>query len=74
MIRFVQETRKASGLDVSDRIHLRWSAEGLLAQAIERYSDQISREVLAVDMERADPSSDWVSDEDLALKVSVTKR
>lgn len=53
MIRFVQESRKAAGLDVSDRIDLAWSSpDDELARAIETHADFIAGEVLATSMHR----------------------
>ncbi|MDR1851432.1 MAG: isoleucine--tRNA ligase, partial [Propionibacteriaceae bacterium] len=54
VVRMVQEARKTSGFDVSDRIVLEWSAEGTTADAIARHSDMIASEVLAAEMLRAD--------------------
>ncbi|MGP0032311.1 MAG: isoleucine--tRNA ligase [Acidimicrobiales bacterium] len=45
VVRLLQDLRKSSGLDVSDRIHLH--AVGL--EAISGYYDYIAREVLAID-------------------------
>jgi isoleucyl-tRNA synthetase len=47
VVRLVQEARKNSGLDVSDRIELWWTADGALAQALDEHADQWSAEVLA---------------------------
>ena len=50
VIRLVQEARKADGLDVTDRISLRWSAEDPdLAAALTEHARPIASEVLAVD-------------------------
>jgi isoleucyl-tRNA synthetase len=46
VVRLVQDLRKTSGLEVSDRIRL--YADGL--QALAEYFDYIAREVLAVDI------------------------
>ena len=48
VVRLVQEARKNSGLEVSDRIELWWTAEGALAQALEEHAEQVAGEVLAV--------------------------
>jgi len=46
----VQDARKGDGLDVSDRISLRWStADPELAAALTEHGALISAEVLAVD-------------------------
>jgi isoleucyl-tRNA synthetase len=48
VIRLVQEARKADGLDVTDRIALRWSADSPeLAAALEEHARLIAGEVLA---------------------------
>lgn len=73
-VRFIQETRKSSGLDVSDRISLRWeAADRMLKQAIEEHSEMIAGEVLAVEMREAEAGMDWACDDDLGLQVAVAK-
>ncbi|GAB3705483.1 isoleucine--tRNA ligase [Mariniluteicoccus flavus] len=75
VIRFVQETRKTSGFEVSDRIALVWSADGELADAIGVHADLIAGEVLATSMERGDTEGDgWARDTDLGLAVKVTRQ
>jgi isoleucyl-tRNA synthetase len=50
VIRLVQDARKTAGLQVTDRIWLRWSAaDSLLAQALTVHGEMIAGEVLAVD-------------------------
>jgi isoleucyl-tRNA synthetase len=53
-VRLVQEARKASGFEVTDRIALRWSADGEAAAAIEEHGAAIAEEVLARSFEKAD--------------------
>jgi isoleucyl-tRNA synthetase len=49
-VRLVQDARKGDGLEVSDRISLRWStADPDLAWALTEHGELISTEVLAVD-------------------------
>ena len=72
VIRLVQDARKNDGLDVTDRISLRWSADDPdLAAALTEHAGLIAREVLAVDYESgADaPGADAVehADPDLGL-------
>jgi isoleucyl-tRNA synthetase len=52
VIRLVQEARKRSGFDVSDRIDLWWQADDETAEAIRAHADLISGEVLAISMEQ----------------------
>ncbi|WP_432558766.1 isoleucine--tRNA ligase [Granulicoccus sp. GXG6511] len=73
VIRLVQETRKNSGFEVSDRIDLTWSAEGDLADAVREHAALIADEVLAVEMAEGDIGPDWVRDEDLGLAIQVVR-
>jgi isoleucyl-tRNA synthetase len=63
VVRLVQDARKSDGLDVTDRISLRWgTADPELAAALTDHAPMISAEVLAVDFgprqgERPDPSA-----------------
>jgi len=47
VVREIQDARKALGFDVTDRIAVRWSAEGPLAIALNSHTDIITKEVLA---------------------------
>ena len=50
VIRLIQEARKSDGLDVTDRIALRWSAhDAELAAALTEHTTMIAGEVLAVE-------------------------
>ncbi len=49
-LRFIQDSRKASGLDVSDRINLEYSADPALAAAIEQHRTRIMRDALIKNM------------------------
>ena len=51
-IRAIQDERKASNFDVSDRIHLKWNASEEFIAAIQEAQTHISEEVLAVSFER----------------------
>jgi isoleucyl-tRNA synthetase len=74
VIRLVQDARKASGFDVSDRIELAWSADGELAAALREHNDLVADEVLATTIhEGLDALPDAVErvDSDLALTVRL---
>lgn len=73
VVRLVQEARKTSGFDVSDRIELRWSAEGELARALDEHAELVATEVLATSIERAEPTEGWRRDDDLGLAFTVTR-
>ena len=51
-IRAIQDARKASGFDVSDRIQVKWNSDAASASAIENGKVWISEEVLALSFER----------------------
>jgi isoleucyl-tRNA synthetase len=61
VVRLVQEARKTSGLEISDRIELWWSADGELAQALTEGVDQLAEEVLAVTVRPGPPTADLAS-------------
>ena len=71
-VRLIQEARKSSGLKVSDRITLTWSAVGELAEALRTHSDEIAEEVLAVSIGEAGSASTFV-DAELGLSFDLTK-
>jgi isoleucyl-tRNA synthetase len=48
VIRLVQEARKSTGYDVSDRIELAWVADGELAAAVREHAAAVADDVLAV--------------------------
>jgi isoleucyl-tRNA synthetase len=54
--RLVQEARKSSGLDVSDRIALWWEAEGELAEALTEQAGVVAAEVLATQFVQGTPA------------------
>jgi len=73
-IRGIQELRKSSGLDVSDRIRLSWAGSGDAADAVRASQDQIAAEVLAVEVtESASATNTWTTDEDLGISYSIVK-
>jgi isoleucyl-tRNA synthetase len=72
VIRLVQDARKIDGLDVTDRISLRWSADDPdLAAALTEHAGLIAREVLAVDFQPSagapGPDAREHADRDLGL-------
>ena len=73
--RLVQEARKNSGFEVSDRVVLRWAASGETAEAMREHADLVADEVLAVEMaEVASIDGDnAVRDDDLGLAFTVAK-
>ena len=71
VIRTVQEQRKGSGFEISDRIHVKWNGGAELAAAISEYSAQISDEVLALSITQ-DGSLPGAENE-IGLSLELTK-
>jgi isoleucyl-tRNA synthetase len=69
----VQGARRQAGLDVSDRISLRWStADGEVAAAIDRHADYIAAETLAVTLAREEEAvGDAVEVDGVAVEIRV---
>jgi isoleucyl-tRNA synthetase len=75
VVRLVQEARKTSGLQVTDRIALLWAADGEVAEALREHADLVADEVLATSFAEGEPGSDGGlhGDPDLGLRFSVTR-
>ncbi|MFL6108411.1 MAG: isoleucine--tRNA ligase [Marmoricola sp.] len=72
VIRMIQEARKNSGFEVSDRVALTWSASGSAAAAFSEHASMIADEVLAASMaESDDPGSLQHGDEELGFRFNV---
>jgi isoleucyl-tRNA synthetase len=56
VVRLIQDRRKKLGLNVEDRIHTRYEADGMLVRAIQKHGDYIKSETLSTSLEpgRAD--------------------
>jgi isoleucyl-tRNA synthetase len=75
VVRLVQDARKTSGLQVTDRVALRWAAEGELADALREHAALVAGEVLATTFEE-DPTVDGGSvhaDPGLGLRFTLTR-
>ncbi|MBL7261717.1 isoleucine--tRNA ligase [Paractinoplanes lichenicola] len=75
-VRQIQEARKASGLEVSDRIELRWSAEGETAQALTEHAALVADEVLATSYAEGEagwPGAQQFADESIGLVFALRK-
>ncbi len=79
VIRLVQDARKTDGLDVTDRISLRWSArDPEVAEALAEHAALIAGEVLAVDYGSAASSASAAqgfphADSDLGLEFWISR-
>ncbi len=76
VIRFVQDARKRTGLEVADRIALHWAAPAELAEAVREHQDEIAEAVLARAITEGAPSADGYSayhDDELGMDVWLTR-
>lgn len=73
VVRRVQELRKSSGFQISDRIRVRFHASTHIAQAIAEHHEYIAGETLAVALQAGVVTADpWLIDgESLAVQVEV---
>jgi isoleucyl-tRNA synthetase len=51
VVRVIQDRRKKVGLNVEDRIHTRYEADGMLLRAIQKHADYIKNETLSLTLE-----------------------
>ncbi len=73
-IRAVQEARKSSGFEVSDRIRLTWAASDAdTAAALRTHAALIGDEVLALEVSEAEPADGWFADSDLGFRFAVAR-
>jgi isoleucyl-tRNA synthetase len=73
VVRLVQEARKNSGFDVSDRISLVWSADGDTAEALRENGALVAEEVLATEMREDDVAEPSGGSPELGLTFAVTR-
>jgi isoleucyl-tRNA synthetase len=71
VIRSIQEQRKNSGFEISDRIHVSWNGSLEIGEAIREHLSQISEEVLALSMTQSAELS--TEDNEIGLALSLTK-
>ncbi|MBO5276574.1 MAG: isoleucine--tRNA ligase [Alistipes sp.] len=77
LINRIQNIRKDSGFEVTDKIRVDIEAKELVAGAIEHFADYIASQTLAVEVKAsAEPAGEVVVDSDIdeqPLKIAVTK-
>jgi isoleucyl-tRNA synthetase len=72
-VRLFQEGRKATGLEVTDRIELTWQATGDLAEALRAHEREIGTEILAVAVHEGEGKGTPQRDDDLGLAFWIRK-
>ena len=72
--RLIQDARKTSGLDISDRISVIWeSGNESTISALTSHADLVASEVLATTWTQGSVSNPTASDDELELKVLIAK-
>ena len=72
-LRFIQDSRKVAGLDVSDRINLEYSADPALVNAIEQHRARIMRDALIKNMSQSDAGVYNTEIEGYNLSIKIDK-
>jgi len=75
LIRLVQQARKEMGLNVSDRIHLTYQAEGKYAQSLARFGARLQEETLALSLKQGELVGfvTELADEEGSVKFGLSK-
>ena len=73
ILRFIQDSRKAANLDVSDRIHLMYSGDTDIENAINTHRDMIVRNALIVDLSAGIASQFETEIEGRKFAIQITK-
>ena len=72
--RLIQDARKSSGLDISDRIVVTWDSDApATVAALTSHAELIASEVLATTWSQGKVSDSTANDEELSLKVLIAK-
>lgn len=70
----IQQMRKSQDFEVTDNINVKYEADDELSEAISKHLDMISKEVLAVNFERADSlKGDFQELNDKEIKIEIKK-
>lgn len=70
----IQQMRKSQDFEVTDNINVRYESDDDLSKAINKHLDMISKEVLAVNFERADKlDGDFQELNDKEIKIEIKK-
>jgi isoleucyl-tRNA synthetase len=73
VLRFIQDSRKAADLDVSDRIKLTYAADIAVQNAIEAHKKRIMHDALIVEMESGDANQFEKQIEDYNFAINIEK-
>ena len=73
LINRIQNLRKSSGLEITDRIRIEFVRNDAIAAAVEHYGEYIANQVLATDIRMVDAVEEPVTIEDMNVQLRITK-
>ena len=73
LINRIQNLRKSSGLEITNRIRIEFVRNDTIAAAVEHYGDYIANQVLATDIRMVDTVQEPVTIEDMNVQLRITK-
>jgi isoleucyl-tRNA synthetase len=73
LVNRIQNIRKKSGLEITDRIHVQIEPNETVTKAVEAYGDYIARQVLADDIKLEANDGQAVEFDDFTLNITITK-
>ena len=73
LINRIQNLRKSSGLEITDRIRIEFVRNDAIASAVEHYGEYIANQVLATDIRMVDTVEEPVTIEDMNVQLRITK-
>jgi len=72
--RMIQDARKASGFEISDRIHVTWNSSNTdTTAALENYGSAIAAEVLATEWAQGETTAPQVSEDELGVNIQIVR-
>jgi isoleucyl-tRNA synthetase len=72
--RMIQDARKASGFDISDRIHVTWNSTNAdTTLALENYGATIAIEVLATEWVQSSTAAPQITDDELGVQIQIVQ-
>ena len=69
----IQNLRKDSGFEVTDRINISYEADGDLSKSLEKFADEIKKETLADSLKKEDLSAEEIDLNDKKIKIEIEK-
>ena len=69
----IQNLRKDSGFEVTDRINISYGADEDLSKSLEKFADEIKKETLAYSLKKEGLSAEEIELNDKKIKIEIEK-